>query len=97
MADVDRLFVDPAAEEYLNSLDARLRNADAPADYHAMIHATKRRIADGILRSEILRLARLVPETLELPFAKVADALAEVICCFPPIYRTYLPTAGRRS
>ncbi len=94
MADVDRLFVDPAAEEYLNSLDARLRNADAPADYHAMIHATKRRIADGILRSEILRLARLVPETLELPFAKVADALAEVICCFP-IYRTYLPYGGK--
>ncbi|WP_309073196.1 malto-oligosyltrehalose synthase [Paenarthrobacter sp.] len=94
LADVDRLFVDPAAEEYLNSLDARLRNADVPADYHAMIHATKRRIADGILRSEILRLARLVPESLELPFAKVADALAEIICCFP-IYRTYLPYGGK--
>ena len=90
LADVDRLFVDPAAEEYLDSLDARLRDADAPADYEEMIHGTKRRIADGILRSEILRLARLVPPSMGLPADKVADAIAEVICCFP-IYRTYLP------
>ncbi|NQD87008.1 malto-oligosyltrehalose synthase [Paenarthrobacter sp. CM16] len=90
LADVDRLFVDPAAEEYLDSLDARLRDADAPADYETMIHGTKRRIADGILRSEILRLARLVPPSMDLPADKVADAIAEVICCFP-IYRTYLP------
>ncbi|MGO4434859.1 malto-oligosyltrehalose synthase, partial [Paenarthrobacter sp. RAF9] len=78
----------------LNSLDARLRGSDAPADYHAMIRGTKRRIADGILRSEILRLARLIPESLELPHGKVADALAEVICCFP-IYRTYLPYGAK--
>jgi (1->4)-alpha-D-glucan 1-alpha-D-glucosylmutase len=90
LADVDRLFVDPAAEEYLDSLDARLRDAEEPADYAAMIHGTKRRIADGILRSEVLRLARLVPGSLGLPSDKVADAIAEVICCFP-IYRTYLP------
>ncbi|BCW59675.1 malto-oligosyltrehalose synthase [Arthrobacter sp. StoSoilB20] len=90
LADVDRLFVDPAAEEYLNSLDARLRDAESPANYAAMIHGTKRRIADGILRSEILRLARLVPPSMDLPAEKVADAIAEVICCFP-IYRTYLP------
>jgi (1->4)-alpha-D-glucan 1-alpha-D-glucosylmutase len=55
-----------------------------------MIHGTKRRIADGILRSEILRLSRLVPESPELPRAEVADALAEIICWFP-VYRTYLP------
>ncbi|MCD4850353.1 malto-oligosyltrehalose synthase [Arthrobacter sp. AK01] len=90
LADVDRLFVDPAAEEYLDSLDARLRDAEAPADYEAMIHGTKRRIADGILRSEILRLARLVPEAAQLSPEMAADAIAEVICCFP-IYRTYLP------
>ncbi|WP_284976404.1 malto-oligosyltrehalose synthase [Arthrobacter sp. efr-133-TYG-104] len=90
LADVDRLFVDPAAEEYLDSLDARLRDADEPADYHLMIHATKRRIADGILRSEVLRLARLVPEEAQLPMDSAADAIAEVICWFP-IYRTYLP------
>ncbi|MDR6987694.1 (1-_4)-alpha-D-glucan 1-alpha-D-glucosylmutase [Paenarthrobacter nitroguajacolicus] len=90
LADVDRLFVDPTAEEYLDSLDARLRDAEAPADYEEMIRGTKRRIADGILRSEILRLARLVPASVGLPADKVADAIAEVICCFP-IYRTYLP------
>ncbi|GGJ10109.1 malto-oligosyltrehalose synthase [Paenarthrobacter histidinolovorans] len=94
LADIDRLFVDPTAEDYLNSLDARLRNTEKPADYAEMIHGTKRRIADGILRSEILRLARLVPASLELPFAKVADSLAEVICWFP-IYRTYLPYGGK--
>ncbi|MGC7150488.1 malto-oligosyltrehalose synthase [Paenarthrobacter ureafaciens] len=90
LADVDRLFVDPAAEEYLNSLDARLRDEAEPADYHVMIHGTKRRIADGILRSEILRLSRLVPESSALPRLDVADALAEIICWFP-IYRSYLP------
>ncbi|XAS71004.1 malto-oligosyltrehalose synthase [Micrococcaceae bacterium Sec5.1] len=90
LADVDRLFVDPAAEEYLDSLDARLRDAAQPTDYADMIHGTKRRIADGILRSEILRLSRLVPESSALPRAEVADALAEIICCFP-VYRTYLP------
>ena len=90
LADVDRLFVDPAAEPFLNDLDARLRGEPGPADYQAMIHGTKRRIADGILRSEILRLSRLVPESVALPRPAVADALAEVICWFP-IYRTYLP------
>lgn len=90
LADVDRLFVDPAAEEFLDSLDARLRDADEPADYHPMIHDTKRRIADGILRSEVLRLARLVPAEANLPQHQAADAIAEIICCFP-VYRTYLP------
>ncbi|MEZ2390728.1 malto-oligosyltrehalose synthase [bacterium RCC_150] len=90
LADVDRLFIDPNAEERLNALDARLRVTREPADYQAMIHGTKRRITDGILRSEILRLARLVPETPELPRADVADALAETIACFP-VYRSYLP------
>lgn len=90
LADVDRLFVDPAAEEYLDSLDARLRDTDEPVDYQIMIHGTKRRIADGILRSEILRLSRLVPESPALDGTKAADALGEVICWFP-VYRTYLP------
>lgn len=90
LADVDRLFVDPAAEEFLDDLDARLRDEAEPANYQVMIHGTKRRIADGILRSEILRLSRLVQETSALPRLDVADALAEIICWFP-VYRTYLP------
>ncbi|GAA4028204.1 malto-oligosyltrehalose synthase [Arthrobacter methylotrophus] len=90
LADVDRLFVDPDAEAPLDALDARLRGTQSPADYQAMIHGTKRRITDGILHSEILRLARLVPESPELPRREVADALAEVIASFP-VYRSYLP------
>lgn len=95
LADVDRLFVDPDAEARLDALDARLRGTETPADYQAMIHATKRRITDGILHSEILRLARLVPESPELPNPRVADpevadALAETIASFP-VYRSYLP------
>lgn len=90
LADVDRLFVDPDAEVRLDALDARLRGTESPADYQAMIHGTKRRITDGILRSEILRLARLVPESPKLPHPGVADALAETIASFP-VYRSYLP------
>ncbi len=90
LADVDRLFVSPDGEEPLNALDARLRGGTEPADYAAMIHGTKRGIADGILRSEILRLTRLVPKSPEFPPGEVADALAEIIAAFP-VYRTYLP------
>ena len=50
-----------------------------------MTRATKRAVADGILRSEVLRLARLVPE---IPDAD--DALAELLSSFS-VYRTYLP------
>ena len=90
LADVDRLFVDPDAEVQLDALDGRLRGTGSPADYEAMIHGTKRRITDGILHSEILRLARLVPESPELPRLEVADALAEIIASFH-VYRSYLP------
>ncbi|MDP9903388.1 malto-oligosyltrehalose synthase [Arthrobacter bambusae] len=95
LADVDRLFVDPDAEAQLDALDARLRGTGSPADYQAMIHGTKRRITDGILHSEILRLARLVPDSPELPNSGVAspevvDALAEIIASFH-VYRSYLP------
>ncbi|WP_442545094.1 malto-oligosyltrehalose synthase [Arthrobacter sp. KN11-1C] len=95
LADVDRLFVDPDAEVQLDALDAKLRGTGSPADYQAMIHGTKRRITDGILHSEILRLARLVPESPELPGSgldseDVADALAEIIASFH-VYRSYLP------
>ncbi|MCU1565299.1 MAG: maltooligosyl trehalose synthase [Pseudarthrobacter sp.] len=93
LADVDRVFVDPAGEQPLNELDAKLRESAAPADYAEMIRGTKRMIADGILRSEILRLARLVPESHGLPMDQAADALAEIIAAFP-VYRSYLPTGA---
>jgi (1->4)-alpha-D-glucan 1-alpha-D-glucosylmutase len=93
LADVDRVFVDPAGQQALDDLDAKLRESAAPADYAEMIRGTKRMIADGILRSEVLRLARLVPESHGLSVDQSADALAEIIAAFP-VYRTYLPTGA---
>ena len=52
---VDRLFVDPRGEEPLDELDTELR-AGLTVDWPAMTRATKRAVADGILRSEVLRL-----------------------------------------
>ena len=55
-----------------------------------MIRGTKRRITDGILHSEMLRLARLVPAGAGLAQDAAADALSEIIAAFP-VYRSYLP------
>ncbi|MGX1160173.1 maltooligosyl trehalose synthase [Arthrobacter sp. SLBN-100] len=93
LADVDRIFVDPAGQQALDDLDAKLRGSAVPADYAEMIRGTKRMIADGILRSEMLRLARLVPESHGLSVEQAADALAEIIAAFP-VYRSYLPTGA---
>ena len=96
LADLDRLLVDPAGEAGLDALDAQLRSGE-PANYAAMILGTKLAVADGMLRSEILRLARLVPASESLSAGLTgdvaADALAQVIAAFP-VYRTYLPTGG---
>ncbi|WLQ06840.1 malto-oligosyltrehalose synthase [Arthrobacter oryzae] len=94
LADVDRLFVDASAQQALDQLDGRLR-AGEPADYEEMIRLTKRRITDGILHSEILRLARLLPAGTVSAATGVdaelaADAISEIIAAFP-VYRTYLP------
>ena len=94
LADVDRLFVDPEAQQALDQLDGRLRGGE-PADYAEMIRGTKRRITDGILHSEILRLTRLIPAGTDAAGAGLdgelaADALSEIIAAFP-VYRTYLP------
>lgn len=93
LADVDRVFVDPAGQQALDSLDASLRGASEPANYAEMIRGTKRMIADGILRSEMLRLARLVPESRGLSVEQAADAIAEIIASFP-VYRSYLPVGA---
>lgn len=93
LADIDRVLVDPAGEAPLDALDARLRaetGVYAHVDWHELIHGTKRGIADGILRSEVLRLERMLPQPRP---ADAADALAELLACFP-VYRSYLP-AGR--
>ncbi|MFB0833711.1 malto-oligosyltrehalose synthase [Arthrobacter halodurans] len=86
LADVDRLFVDPAGREILSEVAPRER-------YAPMIHDTKRAIADGLLRSEVLRLTRLIPAGSGLDPDAAADALAEVLSCFP-VYRSYLPVGA---
>lgn len=84
LAVFDRLLVDPAAEPVLDELDAELRGG-AIVDWHTLTRGTKRAVADGILRSEVLRLARLVPG-----IDHADDAIAELLSSFA-VYRTYLP------
>ena len=83
LAHLDRVLTDPAGQEPLDALEARLRGA--PVDWHAMIHDTKRAVADGILNSEVERIVR----DLGQPPAS-EDAVAELLACFP-VYRSYLP------
>ena len=97
LADVDRVLVDPAGRKALDELDRRLRDTDARVSWTDLIHDTKRSIADGILRSEVLRLERDLGESVEHTVADegwklspTADALAELLACFP-VYRSYLP------
>ena len=83
--DIDRVFVDPAGGPALDALDTELRGGVPAPAWPDLIHGTKRAIADGILRSEVLRLTR------ELGGGEsVADAVAELLSCFP-VYRSYLP------
>ncbi|MGC5223341.1 malto-oligosyltrehalose synthase [Micromonospora sp. DT81.3] len=85
MGDIDRVFVDPAGESALDALDEDLRGSAVPP-WQDLIHDTKRVIADTILRSEVLRLNRLLDE----PIDGSDDAIAELLTCFP-VYRSYLP------
>jgi (1->4)-alpha-D-glucan 1-alpha-D-glucosylmutase len=78
LGDIDRILVDPAGRRRLESLVPT-------ASWPDLIHDTRRAVADGILASEVGRVARLVPG---IPGA--ADAIAEIAAAFP-VYRTYLP------
>ncbi|MGD6980875.1 MULTISPECIES: malto-oligosyltrehalose synthase [Citricoccus] len=103
LGEVDRVLVDPAGAPELDAVAARLgdwADPDAEVVWTEMIHGTKRAVADGMLRSEVERLARLVPGLIpgdedhgaEDPGAhRVQDTLAELLACFP-VYRSYLPT-----
>lgn len=91
LGDIDRVLVDPAGEAPLTDLDTRLRGGE-PVDWAELIHDTKRAVADGILRSEVLRLDRELAAASPAAehLAEVADAVAELLACFP-VYRSYLP------
>jgi len=83
LAEVDRLFTDPAGCR-------ELTDAAGLVPWRQMIHGTKRAVADGLLHSEVQRLVRLVPASAGLAPEQAADALAELLACFP-VYRSYLP------
>ena len=97
LADIDRVLIDPDGRAVLNAVDA-LELGEGPApSWESVIHDTKRHVADGILRSEVLRLERdilLSDEAADLGLVAgdpaTADAIAELLACFP-VYRTYLP------
>ncbi|MCJ0701315.1 malto-oligosyltrehalose synthase [Frigoribacterium faeni] len=67
---------------------------DEAVDWHEMILGTKRGIADGILGSEINRLARLIAGGGAVD-PEVVDALAELAAAFP-VYRSYLPQGSEQ-
>jgi (1->4)-alpha-D-glucan 1-alpha-D-glucosylmutase len=95
LADVDRVLVDPAGQQRLDDLENALQAETAgwkgaTFDWAELVYSSKRAIADGILQSEVRRLARLLPE---VPDAE--DAIAELIAWFP-VYRSYLPV-GRHE
>ncbi len=88
LAALDRLFIDPAGEPTLDRLDTQLRGG-LRVDWPAMTRSTKRAVADGILRSEVQRLARLVPDVEDAD-----DSIAELLASFA-VYRTYLPVGAQ--
>jgi len=81
LALIDRVLTDPTGERPLSALD--------PADYPALVHSTKRAVADGPLLAEVRRIVRDLPPLDASPSA-LLDAVAEVLACFP-VYRSYLP------
>ncbi|MHC2998918.1 malto-oligosyltrehalose synthase [Microbacterium sp. HJ5] len=90
LAEVDRVLIDPAGESALDALDARLRErtgVPAAIPWQDLIAATKRTIGEGILRSEVRRLARELGVDGD-PASE--DALVELLARFP-VYRSYLP------
>jgi (1->4)-alpha-D-glucan 1-alpha-D-glucosylmutase len=83
LTEVTNLFLDPSAEAPLTDLYRELTGDDR--DFHAHVEAGKRHVATTILRAEVARLARLVPNVED-----AVPALTELVIAFP-VYRSYLP------
>jgi (1->4)-alpha-D-glucan 1-alpha-D-glucosylmutase len=83
LAEVGALFVDPAAETMLDELYRALTRDKLSFAEH--VEQGKRHVLSTILRAEVSRLARLVPNV-----EHAEQALVELIVQFP-VYRSYLP------
>ncbi len=88
LAEVDGVLVDPAGEAAFTALDTEV--AGREVDYAELVHTAKREVTDGILGSEVSRLARLVGDLPGVADDEVREALAELLASFD-VYRTYLP------
>jgi (1->4)-alpha-D-glucan 1-alpha-D-glucosylmutase len=90
LSEVDGVLVDPLAAADLSTLDEELTGVRT--DWHELAYACKLDVATGMLNAETRRLAALAAD---VPAA--AEALAQVLACFP-VYRSYLPAgAGHLS
>ena len=85
---IDRVLTDPAGAVPLGELEDRLRGA--AVDWQAMVHDSKRAVADGSLQAETRRIARELASHVDRPVAELTDVVAELLACMP-VYRTYLP------
>ncbi len=91
LALLDRVLTDPAGEQPLTALDARLRGLPgADDDWDELVHRQKRAVATGSLLAETRRIVRELPDLLPHPHERLEDAVAEVLACFG-VYRSYLP------
>lgn len=105
---IDRVLTDPAGQAPLDALETRLRGG--PVDWHELIHGTKRAVADGILRSEVRRIAAEIEAIPGFETGANAPATSGArnhgdpvtpledaiaeLLTCFPVYRSYLP-AGR--
>ena len=92
LADVDRVLVDPDGQNTLDSLEAQL-HGDSAVTWANLVYRNKRDVTDGILHSEVRRIARLLPISAgddTTSADTTADALAELLAWFA-VYRSYLP------
>ena len=90
---IDRVLVDPAGEAPLTELETGLRGR--PVDWKQLVHDSKLAIANGVLHSEVRRIAREVlvavdPAAEQPDFNQVVAAVTELLASFE-VYRSSLP------
>ncbi|MCH5141999.1 hypothetical protein JMU72_14440, partial [Mammaliicoccus sciuri] len=62
LAVVDRVFVDASGEGPLTAFAGEIDEREESQDWAELTHRRKRAVADGILRSEVLRVVRELGE-----------------------------------